>query len=161
MRITILVLAAAGLALAACGTASPPHAAASPPADSQKAVAAYVDCLRQHGIPANNNGTVTITGGNGPSQAQAQAALQACQSQRPSGVQQAGGGTGNQQSFDRLLQWAACMRQHGANVPDPKRDPATGGISISVPPGQDQQTMQAAQQACRSLQPNAQATPSS
>jgi hypothetical protein len=150
-------LIAIGLALAACGSepASPAaRAATSPPADQQKAVAAYVDCLRQHGIPANNNGTVTITGGGGPSQSDAQAALQTCQSLRPAGTVQAGGGAGNQQSFDQLLRWAACMRQHGANVPDPSRDPSTGGITIQVPPGQDQQTVQAAQQACSSLRPS-------
>jgi hypothetical protein len=159
MKLSILVIAAAGLALAACGAGSPAQAA-RPPADAQKGQAAYADCLRQHGIPANSNGTVTITGGSGPSQSQVAEALQACQSKRPNGVQQAGG-SGNQQSFDQLLQWAACMRQHGANVPDPQRDPSTGGTRISVPAGQDQQTLQAAQQACRSLNPQRQPTPSS
>ena len=153
MRASFLFLVAAGLAAAACGSGSPTQGA-SPPTDQQKAQAAYIDCLRQHGIPANNNGTVTITGGNGPSQAQAQQALQDCQSKRPGDVQQSGGG-GNQQSFDQLLQWASCMRQHGANVPDPKRDPSTGATQIVAPPNQDPQTLQAAQQACRSLQPSA------
>jgi hypothetical protein len=152
-----LFLAAIGLALAGCGLGSQPQAAPRP-VDQQKSVAAYVDCLRQHGIPANNDGTVTFTGGNAPPQSTVQTALQACQSKRPNGGQQVGGGAGNQQTFDQLLKFAACMRQHGANVPDPTRNPTTGGVTFSVPPGQDQQTLQAARQACSSLRPTPQAT---
>jgi hypothetical protein len=139
-----VVLAAA---LAACG---PGGTQAKAPNDQQKALTAYTDCLRQHGVPVAGNGTITIQGGNGPSQSQIQAAQQACQSLRPKGVQTSGGAN---QQYDRLLQWAGCMRQHGVNVPDPTRS-QTGGVLLQVPPGQDQQTVQAAEQACRSLRPS-------
>lgn len=56
-------------------------------------------------------------------------------------------------AFEGALKFSQCMRQHGVDMPDPKRD-ANGGISISGPPG-GQRTklgdpkMKAAQSACQ------------
>jgi hypothetical protein len=60
---------------------------------------------------------------------------------------------GQDKAFEGALKFAKCMRDHGVDMPDPKRD-SNGGISITGPPGKartkiDDPKMKAAQDACQ------------
>jgi hypothetical protein len=60
---------------------------------------------------------------------------------------------GQDKAFEGALKFAKCMRDHGVDMPDPKRD-SNGGISITGPPGgartkTDDPKMKAAQDACQ------------
>src|SRR4029453_7054162 len=69
-----------------------------------------------------------------------------------------GGGSGSAKSqqdkaFTGALKFAKCMREHGVDMPDPKKD-ANGGIKITADAGtksagKDNAKMQAAQKACQ------------
>ena len=69
-----------------------------------------------------------------------------------------GGGSGSSTSnqdkaYEGALKFAKCMREHGVDVPDPKRE-AGGGIKITAGSrgrsgGADNAKMQAAQKACQ------------
>jgi hypothetical protein len=60
---------------------------------------------------------------------------------------------GQDKAFEGALKFAKCMRDHGVDMPDPKRE-SNGGISLSGPPGGsrtklDDPKMKAAQSACQ------------
>ena len=90
-------------------------------------------------------------------------ALAACSGASPGGVASlndsattttASGGGGGQSKEQGQLAWARCMRQHGADVPDPQ---ISGGSIVQPLPDREQQAgpeFQAAQQACRQYLPN-------
>jgi hypothetical protein len=77
--------------------------------------------------------------------------LGACGSAKDSSS--AGAGVSDQdKAFDGALKFAKCMREHGVDMPDPKRV-GTGGISISGSPGgpgirPDDPKMKTAQKVC-------------
>jgi hypothetical protein len=60
---------------------------------------------------------------------------------------------GQDKAFEGALKFSRCMRQHGVDMPDPKRD-SNGGISLTGPPGGTRAKvgdpkMKAAQSACQ------------
>jgi hypothetical protein len=60
---------------------------------------------------------------------------------------------GQDKAFEGALRFSKCMREHGVNMPDPKRD-SNGGIVLSGPPGGgrvkiNDPKMKAAQSACQ------------
>ena len=66
----------------------------------------------------------------------------------------ASGGGGGQSKEQGQLAWAKCMRQQGADVPDPQ---ISGGSIVQQLPDREQQAgpeFRAAQQACRQYLPN-------
>jgi hypothetical protein len=42
--------------------------------------------------------------------------------------------SGQDKAFEGALKFSKCMREHGVDMPDPKRE-ANGGISLTGPPG--------------------------
>jgi hypothetical protein len=112
--------------------------------------------MRAHGVPdfpdPDASGGFGFNATNGPSDLgpdspQMQAALQACQSLQPPGA------VSGQQASAAMLRYAQCMRAHGiSDYPDP-----SGNGPVAITPKGDldpnNPQFQAAQQACKSLQP--------
>jgi hypothetical protein len=141
-RVTVVVTGTAGLALlaAACSTGSP---AAGGSASSSSAVStgsgssaqttellAYASCMRSHGVPnfpdpASNGGIPkqgVISAEDGVSNAQVQAAQNACKHLLPAGGSLSGlpVQTITAQEQQDYLKAVACMRSHGiTNFPEP------------------------------------------
>jgi hypothetical protein len=62
------------------------------------------------------------------------------------------GGGASPSAAGSLQQFAACMREHGQNVPDP--DPNSGNVALTPPAGGDPSAWQAAMRACQQYMPN-------
>jgi hypothetical protein len=77
-------------------------------------------------------------------------ALAACGSEA-GGTSGSNSGDGNDKAYEGALKFAKCMREHGVDVPDPKRD-ADGGVQIVASrragDGVTDAKMQAAQKDC-------------
>lgn len=164
------VLLTAVLSLtAACGSSGTSHAGASSgtTTDAADRAVVFAQCMRQHGVQVsdpNQSGGVSIPGN--VDEGTLNTARQACAKydiKKGSGPQSAA-------DQDRNLKLAACLRQHGLNVPDPKpgqglmigppgprpgsgsgsgSGPGSGGSGVqSQPPnnGQEQQAMQECRQ---------------
>jgi hypothetical protein len=61
--------------------------------------------------------------------------------------------SGQDKAFEGALKFSQCMREHGVDMPDPKRD-ANGGITLTGPPGGKRTKlgdpkMKAAENACQ------------
>jgi len=166
----VLILALA-LALTACaGKAKSPNVASlngasnSPTAstvsqDPYQQALAFARCMRQHGIKmadpkqsANGGIEITVGGpGDKPNKAKMDAAQSACQKYAPQGKGARKQGPSDQE-FQQALAFARCMRQHGVNMPDPKR--TSGGIegsSGSLDPNSAK--FKTAQAACQNFLP--------
>jgi hypothetical protein len=139
------------ITLSACGigvNAAKP----SPTPDPQKAMLAFAQCMRNHGVDLPDPGSTS-----GPTQINVDpttmdAAQNACKSllkgqdfKGPSAAEQA-------RMRDQLVKFSACMRAHGVNMPDPTF--SGNGANVIVRAG-DPGTMdpnsaefQAAQKAC-------------
>jgi len=145
------------IALSACGigvNAAKP----SPTPDPQKAMLAWAQCMRDHGVnlpdPGAGGGPVNITA----DPATMDAAQNACRSllkgqdmHQPSAAEQA-------KMRDALLKFSACMRAHGINLPDPtfSGNGATLRAGDPTDPSMDPSSaeFQAAQKACEKNLPN-------
>jgi len=149
-------LSAAGLAavvavtLSACGSSSdPPSTNSAAAADAARL--RFAQCMRQHGVDIPDNpGEGRQTFRTGP-RATFQAALKACDKYR----RQAFGNITPQQRQefrDAFVKFAACMRQHGVDVPDPSSGPPANGQRRRLPDRNDP-TVQAAMKACQSQLP--------
>jgi hypothetical protein len=148
--------------LAACGSSSDP-ASTNASATADAARLKFAQCMRQHGVDIPDNPGRDGQGGGGFRQAfqdtpraTIQAAMKACQKYR---TQAFGNITPQQrQEFrDAFVKFAACMRQHGVDVPDPGTGGGPGG---GGPPGgrrgffdRNDPTVQTALKACRSRLP--------
>jgi len=138
------------IALSACGigvNAAKP----SPTPDPQKAMLAFTQCMRDHGVdlpdPGTQSGPVKIT----VDPATMDAAENACKSLRkgadlkgPSAAEQA-------KMRDQLVKFSRCMRAHGVNLPDPTFN--GNGAMVRMSPGDttldpNSAEFQAAQKAC-------------
>jgi hypothetical protein len=113
----MLLLAACGGQTAATGTESD---------QQERALLAYNTCLQQHGV--------TIVAGHGggstASRATMEAAERACRPiARRGGISSAP--TPDPAQLDAWARFAACMRQQGVNMADPKPNPG-GGVSIDT-----------------------------
>lgn len=154
------VVAGAAL-LGGCGHGTQQPDAQSTQGKSRYQIAvAYAKCIRAHGYPAfpdpTGNGVFPNNGNIDPSSPQLQAAAKACKSlQPPADTSQ------YQQGYQQLLKYSACMRAHGiSNYPDPVLDNSGVGIPLKEGTGPGQVNtkspqFQAAQAACRSIQPSA------
>jgi hypothetical protein len=146
----LLTAVGLSLVLAACGGDSGKPSASSS-SDPNARLLQYTQCLRQHGIQVSDpvNGHINMP--TNIDQVTLSKAQDACRSSLPP-LSQNSVNT-NRTQFDKLLQHAACMRSHGVNVPDPQLAP-NGGL-INPTPAVDTKSpqFQAAQAACRDLQP--------
>lgn len=85
--------------------------------------------------------------------------LAACSPASPSGVASLEDGTGSTNrpeaseapSEGDAVKFAECMREHGVEVPDP--DVEQEGFAIAIPHGVDQETADAALEACKEFTP--------
>jgi len=161
-RAGLQAAAASGLALlaAACGGPSGPAAPTAHQTAYQRELA-YAACMRAHGLPSfpdpQADGTFDSTRQNandfhGPQFLSANKSCAHLEGPGMTPVQQ-------QQFTGRALKFAACMRAHG--ITDfqyyPPQGGSQGGLGAPVgSPGADPNSpqFQAAQQACRKLQPS-------
>lgn len=155
-----LLAFAFSLALSACGlNVNAAHPTPTP--DPQKAMLAFAQCMRAHGVDMGDpgaNGNVTIGAGpeNPVDQSTMQAAQAACQSKLPKGGKQPT--AAQQKQFqDDALKFAECMRQHGIDMPDPTFSNSGGAALVqqSLGTGVDPTSteFQNAQKACQHLLP--------
>jgi hypothetical protein len=148
----LAIMAGAALLTAACSGGGTPSASATATAGQNKALA-YSECVRSHGVPQfpdpSANGQLQLSGNYGVSQSVMQAALQACSALQPGGTS----GVSSAQNIAQGLKYAKCMRSHGEpNWPDPSSDGSfkiTASMDISL----SSSGVQAAEQACQSVQP--------
>jgi hypothetical protein len=167
------LLVAAVFAVAGCGGgAKDPGVASlgntaknSPPAspsaslDPKDAALKYAQCMRQNGIDVPDpkaGGGLTLQA-DGKNQAKLEKAMKACEHlMQDSGI---GKAAKDPKFHDALVKYAACMRAHGVDMPDPNPDGSfqvksgdkgkgKGKTSIGIG-GND-----AASKACKNLLPN-------
>jgi len=122
----------------------------------QRAVA-YAKCMRSHGVPSwpdpgpqggfpNDNGSLTKL----RSTAAFKTAEAACKSSAPDAPPDQ---AQLQLGYRQLLKYSACMRSHGVpDYPDPVLE--KGGVGITDHLNHNTSAFKAAQQACRSVQPD-------
>jgi hypothetical protein len=91
--------------------------------DRNKAMAAYQDCMAQHGVQRPGSGNTTVD------QDTLERANAACKSLQPKLGNPSPPSQAQQQD---ALRWAACMRQHGVDVPDPNTNAGSGGGNQSA-----------------------------
>jgi hypothetical protein len=145
-----------------------PGASAAPSAslNPQDALLAYARCMREHGIDmpdpqfdeTNGNFQVQIgVNGSKVDKQKMEAAEQACHHFMDGVAFGGNGGQIDQETQDALLAFAACMREHGIDFPDPQFEDG-GRVKVGGPaqgPGFDPETQdfKDAQEACRSKLP--------
>jgi hypothetical protein len=155
-RASLLAAATSGLALlaAACGPPGPAASTAHQTADQREL--AYAECMRAHGLPSfpdpQSDGTFNSTKQNandfhGP---QFLSANKSCAHLEGPGMTPAQ----QQQVTSQALKFAACMRAHG--ITNFQFSEGTGGRAEMGAQGANVNSaqFQAAQQACRKLQPS-------
>lgn len=143
------------------GTTTTSTAGAEPAAsamDDEDRMRQFAACMREHGIdlpdPQPGGGPIHIEGKPGDVDRDTmRAAMQACRSLMPNGGQPP---KLSPEDLEKARAMAACMREHGVDMPDP--DPDTGGMLLSpgenAPPPPDEETLKQAMQACRHLGPD-------
>jgi hypothetical protein len=121
----LLSLAALAVALAACGSGDAATSAADADAKAETARVRLEQCLRENGLDVKSSagGRRTFIRAN---DAKARAAMQKCAKYRRAAF---GSITPEQrQAFqDAFTKFAACMRQHGVELPDPVAGGGPGG----------------------------------
>lgn len=164
-----VALAGLVLVLAGCGSADEPQVAtaggagaatstttgAAPAADDEERMRQFAACMREHGIDMPDpqpGGPVRIGGSNNKVDRDTmQAAMQACRSLMPNGGEPP---KLSPEDLEKARAMAACMREHGVDVPDP--DPDSGGMVMrrdENSPRVDEEKMRQAFEACRHLGP--------
>ena len=159
-----LLAATLAVGLAACGSSSSSGTTNSSSGGSQyQARLNLAKCIRAHGInvpdPSPNGGEAGGGGGlrilRGYSQAQRQAALQACAPY----LRAAFGNISPAQAAQfrqQAVKFAECMRSHGIDIPDPTTAGPGGGFGIGRALrtiDRNSPAFQAANTACASLRP--------
>jgi hypothetical protein len=116
--------------------------------DIQQAQLKYAQCMRENGVdvPDPKPGEPIRIAGKG-TDSKLQAAQEKCQHFIDEVTPE--GGSINPRALDALLKYAKCMREHGADMPDPK----TGRDLVLNPPKGSAAVVEAAQKACQSLLP--------
>jgi|SRR6185312_4214666 len=148
----LAAVAVLALPLAACSSSgsssdpsSTPAAAGSSSGASQTGLAAFVQCVRSHGVPEMpdpKNGHFIMNSAiqNNPN---LQSALAACQN-----LLGPGGLSGGSNNSTARLNFAHCMQTHGVpQFPDPDPD---GAINVPSSIDQNSPQFQNAQQECQS-----------
>jgi hypothetical protein len=132
-RIAILAGVVLALAVAACGSDNGPRvatangAAAAQPtptatADRQEQLRAFTQCMRDNGVDMPDpdpNGSLDRPGGLDLNDPALKRALTACQAKLPNGGEVP---KLDPQQSDQYMRFAACMREHGVDLPDPGPD---------------------------------------
>lgn len=154
-----------------------PDASPTASLDPEAAMDAFAACMREHGVnvqistggDGGGNGTIGNGTSDGPrkgtgtdkSNAEMDAANKACSSLLPKGGVNGPGGAGmDAATQQKMLDFSACMRQHGINMPDPKFENGGATVQIGGPDGDgsqvdpDSQAFKDAQKACESLLPD-------
>lgn len=135
MRTALVLAVLAGLSLTGCSTsddASGPTSDGSPSMSVEDSMAAFVKCMREHGIDMpdaeiNGDGGVGISIPQGTDPEAVDAATQACKQYQPNGGEPE---KLSPELMEKNRAYAKCMREHGLpDFPDP--DPDTGGISLN------------------------------
>lgn len=146
----LLALFCAAVALAACGSGSGAGAGGGKSDEEQRL--AYEDCLRDQGldVAVDARGGIAIRAGRadegGPRMDDSRRAFETCREKtgwappEPTEAQQ-------REMQERGLRFARCMREHGADVPDPSPD---GRMTVRVDRG-DSAVFERAQRACGSI----------
>jgi len=161
LRPAVLLAAVTGGVMLAAGCSGPAHSEAGNNGGKtpyQRALA-ITQCMRQHGDPSfpdpGSSGAFPASAHDNESSPSYQAAAKACK-----GLPQPNAGGGQfQQGYQQLLKYSACMRSHGiTNFSDPVLSDT--GVAIQYKkgtgPGEvdtSSSQFQAAEAACRSLQP--------
>jgi hypothetical protein len=138
----LAVLAAGALALAACGSGggSDPKKASSPQDKAFDSAVKFAQCMREHGVDVpdpqkSSNGLVRMAGPKNanPNDPKLKSANQACQKLLDTGT---GGQAPDQATLakaqDAFVKYAACMRKHGVDMPDPKVGGSGGGVTFQI-----------------------------
>jgi hypothetical protein len=168
-----------GVATLAPGASSGPAASTSPSAaseeDVRKAMLAYSQCMRDHGVanfpdPKFDEGggvSLTLPEGVGPDSPTMQVAETACEGFRPRPSE--GGAVPSKERYEQALKFAECMRSHGVrDFPDPQmlgggatvqRGTAGGPDGAGGGPDPNSPAMQAALQTCQTLLPGGAGAP--
>lgn len=121
--------AAAPSGVATLESANPASEASAEPSaslDPEAAALAFAECMREHGIDmpdpeVNGEGGVGIAVGGEPgNEEEMQAAMEACEHF----LEDAAGERRelDPEMLDRMVDFAACMREHGIDMPDPQVD---------------------------------------
>jgi hypothetical protein len=160
---------AAGLLLTACrtgpaiGPSPTPAPSATASADPAQALHAFANCLRIHGIPANDT-TISVKGAQyrglklteDVDPTKLRVAAQACKSLWTPSVTKDPVGT--METYGKFLKDAYCLRAHGLDAPDPI-EVADGGLvtppaaGVTGEPASWPPAAKAAWDACKSLLP--------
>lgn len=148
----LLALLCAAVVLAACGSDSSAGSGGGGKSDEEQRLA-FLDCLRDQGLEVSDDGrgigirTYRGEGESGGAQLDdSRDAFATCRERtgwappEPTESQQ-------QEMQERGLRFARCMREHGADVPDPAAD---GRMTMRVEPG-DSAVFERAQRACGSI----------
>lgn len=138
--LAVAAVAAALAALSGCGGNGPQDDPTSS-SDARDQITALTACMRDHGIdvtdPPPGDDRITINR-EGSTDAQVRAAQEACREYS------IGADAADQPEADGMLDYARCLREHGVRVADPRP-----GEPLLVEMGQDEQTLQQAELACR------------
>ena len=126
--------------------------------DRQQAALDFARCMREHGVDmpdpqVGEDGLVKLGPGDGATPGQAmeidKEADKACRHLLGEGLQDGPRGKPDPKEQERALKFARCMREHGANVPDPKFE--GGGTAFEIGEGFDPSSpsFREAQEACK------------
>jgi hypothetical protein len=159
-RFLCLVLALAAVPLAGCGGSKDPDDSSSGKDTRYDQALKFSQCMRSHGLagfpdPVQRSGGVSLSmkkgSGLDPDSQPFKTAQAACRKFAPGRATDKPMSAAQQQRF---LAYSQCMRKHGLpQFPDPKF--SGGGVQLRLPEGlgPDSPSLQAAQKACRSLEP--------
>ena len=179
---SLLLVSCVPLVLAACGSSAAGSSTSSTTSKSTgtATLAAYTNCLKQHGVtlpnfgngsgpPGGGSGSIPSgtppsigsggsppAGGNFANNPKFQKAAAACKSLRPSGGFGRPGGSGGFNS-SAFAAYRNCLKLHGVTLPTS----GSQGSGSSTPPttfDQSSPTVKAALAACAALQPSASTT---
>jgi hypothetical protein len=143
------------ITLSACGigvNAAKP----TPTPDPQKAMLAFTQCMRDHGVDLPDPGTASGPVKINVDPTTMDAAENACKSLRKGQDGKAPSAAEQARMRDQLIKFSQCMRAHGVNMPDPTF--SGNGATVRVGPGDStldpsSAEFQAAQKACEKNMP--------
>ncbi|MBE1565223.1 hypothetical protein [Nonomuraea africana] len=140
-----------GVAGANGGTAAPASSSAAP-TDPREAELKFAQCMREHGVDMPDpepGGGIRIETRKGEEQ-KSEKAQKACQQFLRAAVGDPGKTKPDQKKLDETLKWVQCMRENGADMPDPSPD---GRVELSWPQGTSEQKIKKIEEACNEFAP--------
>lgn len=146
-----------GVATANGAAGDTPASASAPPLDREERQRQLVQCMRDNGVDMPDpepGGGIRIGGpgqGLNPGDPRLQQAMEKCRQFMPNGGEPV---KLSPEQLEQARKFAACMREHGIDFPDP--DPNSGAIRINRGDGRinpESEQFQAAMKACESQRP--------